>query len=69
MSFNICLFSDTSLTSVCTVVYAVVIQQNVFTQNLIPSKSRLAKKDPSTPYIDIVVSYVSETCRKCLNLF
>ena len=37
---DIHLFSDVSLTGVCTVAYAVVIQQNIFSQSLITSKSR-----------------------------
>ena len=38
------LFSDARLTGVCTVAYEVVSQQNIFSQNLITSKSRLARK-------------------------
>ena len=44
---DIHLFSDACLIGVCTVAYAVVNQQNVFSQNLITSKSRLARKNLS----------------------
>ena len=68
---DIHLFSDTSLTGVCTVAYVVVIQQNIFSQNLITSISRLARKNLSIPRLEVVVAHMSanlaENVKTCLN--
>ena len=65
------LFSDASFTGVCTVAYAVVNQQNVFSQNLITSKSRSARKNSSLPLLELVAVHMSanlaENVKTCLN--
>ena len=65
------LFSDASLTGVCSVAYAVVNQQNIFSQNLITSKSMLAKKNLSTPRLELIAAHMSanlaENVQTCLN--
>ena len=56
---DIHLFSDANLIGVCTVAYAVVNQQNIFSQNLITSKSRLARKDLSIQRLKLVETHIS----------
>ena len=58
------MFSDASLNGVCTVAYAVVHQQNIFSQNLIISKSRLARKNLSIPRLELVVAQMSANLAK-----
>ena len=68
---DIHLFSDESLIGVCTIAIAVVNQQNIFTQNLITIKSRLARKNLSIPRLELVVTQMSaslvENVKICLN--
>ena len=65
------LFSDASLTGVSTVAYAVVNQQNIFSQNLITWKSRLARKKLSRPRLELVVAHMlanlAENAKTCLS--
>ena len=68
---DIHLFSDASLTGVCTVAYIVVNQKNISSQNLITSKSRLARKDLSIPRLELVTAHrsanLAEDVKTCLN--
>ena len=65
------MFNDASLTGVCTVAYAIINQQNEFSQNLITCKSRLTKKNLSIPRLELVAAHISanlaENVRACLN--
>ena len=65
------MFSDASLTGLCTVAYAVVNQQKIFSKNLITGKSRLARKKLSTPRLELVAAHISANLAKnvknCLN--
>ena len=56
---DIHLFSDASLTGVSTVAYAVVNQQNIFSQNLITSKSSLERKNLSILRLKLVATHMS----------
>ena len=65
------LFSDASLAAVSTVAYAVVNQQNIFSQNLITQKSRLARKKLSIPRLELVAAHMlanlAENVKTCLS--
>ena len=56
---DIDLFSDASLTKVCTVAYAGGNQQNMFSEKLTTSKSTLERKSLSMPRLELVPTYVS----------
>ena len=65
------MFSDASLTEVFTVTYAIVNQQNKFSQNFITTKSRLARKNLSIPRLELIATHLSENLtenvKTCLN--
>ena len=63
------MFSDVSLTGVCTVAYAVVNQQIIFGQNLITSKSRLARKNLSIPPLRLVAAHMSANLAENLKTY
>ena len=56
---DIHLFSDASLTKVCTVTYAAGNQQNIFSEKLTTSKSTLERQKLSMPPLELVVTYMS----------
>ena len=64
-------FGDASLTGVCTVAYKVLNHQNVFSQSLITSKSRLARKILSLPRIKFEAAHMTanlkEYVKTCFN--
>ena len=53
------MFSDASLARVCTLAYAVVNQQNIFSQHLKTSKSKLARKTLSILRLELVSAHMS----------
>ena len=65
------MFNDTSLTGFCAEAYTVVNQQNIFSQNLITTKSRLARKNLSIPRLELVAAHMSanlaENIKICLS--
>ena len=65
------MFSDVSLTEVCTVANADVNQQNIFSEKLTTSKSRFKRKKLSMPRLELVAAYMSanlaENAKTCLN--
>ena len=64
------MFSDASLTRVCTVAFAVINQRNILNQSLIIRKSRLARKKLSITRLELVAAHMSilaENVKTCLN--
>ena len=65
------MFSDASLTKVCTVTYAAGNQQNIFSEKLTTSKSTLERQKLSMPPLELVATYMStnlaENAKTCLN--
>ena len=65
------MFIDGSLTGVSAVVYVDVNQQNIFRQNLITSKSSLARKNLFIRCLELVAAHVpanlEEKVKTCLN--
>ena len=66
---DIHLFSDASLTGVCTVAHAVVNQQNIFSQNLMTNKSRLAGKNLSIPCLELGAAHISANLTEKIFFF
>ena len=64
------MLSYTRLSGVCTVAYSGINQQNLFSQNLITSKSRLPRKNLSTLRFELVAKHMSadlaENVKTCL---
>ena len=65
------MLGDASLAGLFTGAYAVVNQENIFSQNLITNKSSLARKNLSIPLLELVAAHVSENLaenlKTCLN--
>ena len=58
-NIDIYLFSDASINRVCTVAYAVIYQPNKISQGLITSKSRLAKRNITIPWLELIAAQMS----------
>ena len=68
IDFN--LFSDASLTRVCTVAFAIINQRNILSQTLITRKSMLARKKLFIPRLQLVAAHMSilaENVKTCFN--
>ena len=58
-NIDIHLFSDASINGVCTIAYAVIYQPNKINQGLITSKSRLAKRNITIPWFELIAAQMS----------
>ena len=58
-NIDIDLFSDASITGICTVAYVVIYQSNNISQDVIKSKNRLANRNLTIPRLELIVSQMS----------
>ena len=60
-------FGDSSIIGICAIAYAVVFQPNGTKQNIIASKSRLAKQKLSIPRIVLVATNLADNITTALT--
>ena len=66
-NIDIYLFSDASINRVCTVAYAVIYQPNKISQGLITSKSRLAKRNITIPWLELIAAQMPANLSQNIN--